>query len=487
MQPSATRFLPIVTVPLLAGFVLLDASPVTAAETPRKPNVVFLLADNLGYGDLGFLGSKVHRTPRIDRMAARGMTLRHFYSASGVCTPSRAALMTGCYPQRVGLANPRPDGLVLRPASPNGLHPDEVTIAEVLKKAGYATACIGKWHLGDQKPFLPTRQGFDRYFGIPYSEDMVQDKAKGWPPLPLMENERVIEAPADRATLTQRYTRRALRFIEKNRDRPFFLYLPHAVPGSVRVPFASKAFRGKSANGPYGDSVEELDWSTGAVLDTLRRLKLEKKTLVVFTSDNGTPRRRKGGGSNAPLGGSGYTTAEGGMRVPCVVCWPGQVPAGTACDELTTMMDWLPTLAALAGEKPPRDRTIDGRDIRPLLAGKPGARTPHKAFYYYQQDQLQAVRSGRWKLYLSVKAPFRRMDAFTKARIGGLFDVQADPGEQRNLAAKHPEIVARLAKHADAARRELGDLNRAGTGQRPAGRVEKPVPARKTTTTGGTR
>ncbi|MFQ5730827.1 MAG: sulfatase [Planctomycetaceae bacterium] len=463
---------------ILALLLLTGSGLCWAAEMPSKPNIVFILADNLGYGDLGFLGAKLHRTPHIDRMAKEGMTLRHFYSAGGVCTPSRAALMTGCYPLRVGLANPKPDGLVLRPVSPNGLHPDEVTIAEVLKSAGYATACIGKWHLGDQPPFLPTRQGFDRYFGIPYSEDMVANRRRGWPLLPLLENERVVEAPADRATLTQRYTKRAVQFIEKNRDRPFFLYLPHAVPGSVRAPFASKSFRCKSANGPYGDAVEELDWSTGVLLKRIRELGLAKRTLVVFTSDNGTPLRRKGGGSNAPLGGSGYTTAEGGMRVPCIAWWPGRVPAGTNCEELTTMMDWLPTLAELAGGKLPRNRVIDGKTIWPLLAGMPKARTPHQAFYYYQQDQLQAVRSGRWKLYLPNKGPLRRADSHIRTRLGGLFDVQCDPGEKRNVADKHAEIVRRLKKLAEIARRDLGDLKRPGDGRRPVGRVKRPVALR---------
>ena len=463
---------------LFAAFTLsaMCAASTRGAGTKSKPNIVFLFADNLGYGDLGFLGSKLHRTPNIDAMAKQGMTLRHFYSASGVCTPSRAALMTGCYPLRVGLANPKPDGLVLRPVSPNGLHPDEETIAEILKAAGYKTACFGKWHLGDQPEFLPTKQGFDTYYGIPYSEDMVAAKRKSWPPLPLLEGEQVVEAPANRRTLTRRYTERALKFIETNRDRPFFLYLPHAVPGSVRQPFADEPFRGKSTNGPYGDSVEELDWSTGQILKKLRDLKIAKKTLVVFTSDNGTPLRRIGGGSNKPLGGTGYTTSEGGMRVPCVVWQPGTIPAGKTCDELTTMMDWLPTFATLAGGKIPADRTIDGKNIVDLLLGKKNARSPHAAFFYYQQEQLQAVRSGRWKYYMPIKGTLRRPTAFLKSRLGKLFDVHADPGEMKDQSAKQPDVIKQLKQHAVKALKELGDLNQTGSGVRPVGRVKKPTP-----------
>ena len=308
------------------------ASPMSAGEAPAasplQPNFIVFLCDNLGYGDIGCFGSPVHRTPHVDRLAAEGMRLTSFYAASGVCTPSRAALMTGCYPRRVGLHLTQPDGAVLRPVSPNGLNPDELTIAEVLKAAGYATACIGKWHLGDQAEFLPTRQGFDEFFGIPYSDDMVENRERGWPPLPLMRDHAVIRSPVDRNLLTQRYTEEAIKFITANRQRPFFLYLPQAMPGSTARPFASPRFQGRSANGPYGDSVEELDWSTGEILDTLRDLQLNHRTLIVWTSDNGAPQRRPAQGSNRPLRGWGYTTWEGGMRVPCIIRWPGQIPAG---------------------------------------------------------------------------------------------------------------------------------------------------------------
>lgn len=341
----------------------------TALAGARKPNFVLVLADNLGYGDLGCYGNTRQRTPNLDAMAKAGMRFTDFYSASGVCTPSRASLMTGCYPRRVGLDYTEPDGLVLRPVSPNGLNPGEVTIAEILKGRGYATAAIGKWHLGDQPAFLPTRQGFDYYFGIPYSEDMVGGLKPGWPSLPLMEGERVVEAPVDRCSLTRRYTEKSVDFIIRRRDQPFFLYLPQALPGSVETPFPGERFRGKSANGPYGDAIEELDWSMGEILRALGRLGLESSTLVVWTSDNGAVRRNPPQGSNLPLGGWGYTTAEGGQRVPCLARWPGRVLAGAVCDALATSMDLLPTCARLAGAREPRDRIIDGKDIWPLLSG----------------------------------------------------------------------------------------------------------------------
>lgn len=446
--------------------------------TEEKPNFVLIVADNLGYGDIGCFGSKLHRTPHIDQMADQGMRMTSFYSTSGVCTPSRASLMTGCYPRRVGLATTDPDGLVLRPVSPNGLHPDEITIAEVLKERGYATAIIGKWHLGDQPPFLPTRQGFDYYFGIPYSDDMTADQgpAGKWPPLPLMRNEKVIEAPADRSTLTQRYTQEAKKFITANKDQPFFVYLSHAMPGSTLKPFASEPFQGKSANGPYGDSVEEMDWSAGEILEALKQLHLDDKTLVIFTSDNGAPRRDPPQGSNQPLSGRGYTATEAGMRVPFVARYPGKIPAGSVCDELTTMMDLLPTFARLANAAPPRDRIIDGKNIWPLLSGQPGAKSPHVAFFYYYMEQLQAVRSGKWKLHLPLEKKWitpRRESIVSPAR---LYDLDADIGETTDLADQHPDLVQQLLAPADSARSDLGDAGREGRNGRPAGRFDDPQP-----------
>lgn len=456
----------------------------------RPPNIIILFCDNLGYGDIGPFGSTLHRTPALDRMAREGRRFTHFYASAGVCTPSRASLMTGCYSQRVGLHTTPRDGIVLRPLSPFGLAPEEVTIAEVLKSRGYRTAIIGKWHLGDQPEFLPTRQGFDLFLGVPYSDDMTRDVGKGlgdrydgnrWPPLPLMRNDRVIEAPVDRNGLTRRYTEAAVQFIRDHRHEPFFVYLPHAMPGSTRAPFASERFRGKSRNGPWGDSVEELDWSTGVLLDELVRLGIADHTLVLFTSDNGAPLARDPSdpsrGSNRPLGGRGYTTGEGGFRVPAIFWWPGRIPGGTTCEELATTMDLLPTCAALSGASPPADRIIDGHDIRPLLFGEPHARTPYRVFYYYDADQLQAVRSGRWKLYLPLTT-FRRHPHFRRGKPAKalLFDVVADPGERRNLADRQTDVVSRLMKMAEEARAALGDRGRPGREQRKRGRVDHVTP-----------
>ncbi len=462
--------------PALRILLLAILAMPSAAATP---NFIVILADNLGYGDIGCFGSTLHRTPHIDRMAEEGMRLTSFYVTSGVCTPSRASFMTGCYPRRVGLHYTDRGAQVLRPVSPYGLHPEETTIAETLKEAGYATAIIGKWHLGDQPDFLPTRQGFDYYFGIPYSDDMTGGKSLPgediiWPPLPLMRNERVMEAPPDRNLLTRRYTEEVIRFISEHRDEPFFVYLPHAMPGSTQAPFASERFRGKSANGPWGDSVEELDWSTGEILSALERFGLERNTLVVWTSDNGAPRRNPPQGSNAPLGGWGYTTAEGGQRVPCVLRWPGKIPAGETLGALTTSMDLLPTFAALAGAKLP-ERTIDGKNIWPLLAGET-SRSPHEAFFYYYCPQLQAVRSGRWKLYLPLEEKWINFRGQTEPAPAALYDVVRDPGETSGLAAENPTAVRRLTALAEKARAELGDGNRRGSGQRPVGRVEDPTP-----------
>jgi arylsulfatase A len=458
---------------LLVGLV----TPVSVhAQPPTKssPNFVVIYCDNLGYGDVGCFGSTKHRTPHIDRMAAEGMKLTSFYSTSGVCTPSRASLITACYPRRVGLDLTDPDGAVLRPVSPNGLHPDEMTIAEVLKQKGYATACIGKWHLGDQPEFLPTRQGFDEFYGIPYSDDMTPRTGKPWPPLPLMENEKVIEAPTDRNTLTKRYTEQTIRFIEQHATEPFFIYLPHAMPGSTRRPFASKAFQGKSANGPYGDCIEELDWSTGEILSALKRLKLDDNTLVVWTSDNGAPRRDPPQGSNLPLGGWGYSTSEGGQRVPCVVRWPGRIPPGTICTEITSTMDLLPTLAGLAGAALPTKK-IDGHNILDLLINKPGAKSPYKAFYYYYRDQLQAVRSENWKLHLALPDRQANLSGKTKPSASQLFNLTTDVAEQANLAAAHPDVVERLEALAELMRQDLGDGDRIGANERPIGRNEQPT------------
>ncbi len=467
---------------LLAGFVAL-ALPVLSATAgkPAPPNIIFILTDNLGYGDLGCYGSKLHRTPHLDRMAAEGLRLTSFYSASGVCTPSRAALMTGCYPRRINMHVSGEGKLVLMPGDSKGLNPEESTIAKLLAGRGYATLCLGKWHLGDQPSFLPTRHGFGQFFGIPYSEDMVPGPQRPRaPPLPLMRDETVIEAPVDRDLLTQRCTAEALRFIATNTARPFFLYFAPAVPGSTARPFASPAFQGRSQNGPYGDSIEELDWAVGEILAALKRLGLDEKTLVVWTSDNGAVRRVPPQGSNAPLTGWGYDTSEGAMRMPCLVRWPGRVPAGKVGDELCTMMDWLPTCAKLAGAEPPRDRIVDGHDIRALLCGETGAtsRYDQTGFFFYRMGQLEAVRAGAWKLYLPLEKKIGKgKQGAAKAPLR-LFDVRADLGETNECAATHPDVIARLTALAEAARADLGDGERAGKNQRPAGTVDQPKPQR---------
>jgi len=445
----------------------------------RPPNIILILADNLGYGDLGCFGSTLNRTPHIDRMAGEGMRFTDFYSASGVCTPSRASLMTGCYPRRVGLHYTEPDGAVLRPVSHNGLNPDEITIAERLKTRRYATSIIGKWHLGDQPPFLPTRQGFDYYYGIPYSDNMVGGRVERqqktpWPPLPLMENESVVEAPADRDTLTKRYTEKCIEIMNRQRGGPFFIFLSHAMPGSTSSPFSSERFRGKSRNGPYGDSVEEIDWSTGEILSAVKRLGLDDNTLVIFTSDNGAPLLKPSHGSNLPLSGWGYTTTEGGQRVPFIARWPGKIPRGTVSGAIATLMDLHPTLARLAGAAP-HERVIDGRDIWPLLAGRT-RESPHEAFYYYYGPQLQAVRSGKWKLFLPSEARWVGLAGKTEKGSQALYDLSQDLGETTDVSAAHPDVVRHLTSLAEKARADLGDVDRPGRGQRRSGRVEEPTP-----------
>ena len=442
----------------------------------ERPNIILIVCDNLGYGDVGCFGSKLHRTPHIDRMAADGVRFTDFYITSGVCTPSRASILTGCYPRRVNMHVGDNDRPVLPAVSGKGLHPNEITIAEVLKSRGYATAIIGKWHLGDQIPLLPTRQGFDYYLGIPYSDDMTDHPRRPhWPKLPLMENERVIEAPPDRDLLTRRYTEKVIELINRHKAEPFFVFLSHAMPGSTKTSFASEKFRGKSANSTYGDAVEELDWSTGQILAALGEAGIDDRTLVIWTSDNGAYKISKLG-SNAPLAGWLGSTLEGGMRVPCVMFWPGKIPPGRTCREVATMMDLLPTFARLAGAQTPRDRIIDGHDIWPLMSGQRGAKSPYEAFYYYCKAQLQAVRSGKWKLHLPLEAKLRDYRGEIIESPALLYDLERDVGETTNVAHEHPDVVKRLSALADGAREDLGDLERPGKNQRPAAVVQDPTP-----------
>lgn len=444
----------------------------TAAAGAEKPNFILIFVDDLGYADIGPFGSKLHRTPHLDRMASEGRKLTSFYVTANVCTPSRSSLMTGSYPRRVGLDENEKGQWVLFPGNQEGLNPDEVTMAEVLKSAGYETACVGKWHLGDQPQFLPTRHGFDSYFGIPYSNDMGHDSRKQpyrYPPLPLLRMEEVIENEPDQRYVTKRYTEEALDFIERSKDRPFFLYLPHTMPHWPQ--YASEGFAGKSRNGKWGDTVEEIDWSTGQILAKLEELGIDGRTLVVFTSDNGGATRH--GASNAPLRGGKGTTWEGGHRVCFLARWPGRIPAGTASDEMAISFDLLPTFAALAGAEMPRNRIIDGKDIRQLLLSEDSVPTPHVAYYYYFMTHLNAVRSGRWKLHVARMGG--RYPDYEPNPVLELYDLISDIGESRNVASANPLVVRHLKALAEVARSDLGDGKSAGTNVRPPGLVQQAV------------
>ena len=448
--------------PALTNIILFCIScsffPLNAETDSRPPNLIVIFIDDMGYGDIGPFGSTLNRTPNLDRMAKEGMRLTSFYAAP-VCTPSRAALMTGCYPKRVGLmyGSWHP---VLMPGDEHGINPDEITIAEILKHREYATACIGKWHLGDQPAFLPTNNGFDTFYGTPYSNDMYPGntgKNRNFPPYPLMRDEKVIGEITDQNTITKNLTDQALRFIEENQSNPFFLYMPHVM---VHHPLhAGQEFQGKSSNGILGDAIEEIDWSVGEVFKILKRLEIDNDTLVMFTSDNGPA-----AGIAGPLRGKKGSTFEGGMREPCIVRWPGRIGAGTQTDEITSTMDLLPTLARLAGSSAPTDRIIDGHDIWPILSNQLGARSGYEALYYYSRDNLNAVRSGPWKLHL-------------KGDNGkpALYQLNNDIGETTNLIEEHPAIAERLAALMENARIDLGDgSDRPGKNVRPIGFWKNP-------------
>ena len=460
---------------LVALLVLIGAAPsASAAAMPERPNFVIILIDDMGYGDIGPYGSKLNRTPNLDRMAAEGMKLTSFYAAP-LCSASRAQLLTGCYPKRVSMPP------VLSPVSAVGLNPNEHTIAELLKQRGYATICVGKWHVGDQPPFLPTRRGFDHYLGLPYSNDMGGGGRPGdkYPPLPLVRDEQVIEivTPEGQDKLTERYTDQAGKFIRENKDHPFFLYLPHT---AVHVPIhPGKEFKGKSHNGSYGDWVEQVDWSVGRVLATLRELKLDSKTLVFFSSDNG-PWLQQGhnAGTAGPLRDGKGSTWEGGMREPTIAWWPGRIAPGTTSDAVGGTLDLLPTIAKLAGAQVPADHPIDGRDLGPLLTGTTKD-SPHEALYYFLGPRLEAVRSGPWKLRL----PWATNGVFKRPARGApepkhptqLYNLDSDIGESTDVAAGHPDVVKRLMALADHMDSDLGSQTR-GPGVRPPGKVQHPQP-----------
>jgi arylsulfatase A-like enzyme len=482
------------------GISLVSHSALAADATSggkRPPNVVMIFIDDMGYADIGPFGATAYKTPHLDKMAAEGRIFTDFHSATAVCSASRAALLTGCYPERVSILG------ALNAQAQIGINADEMTLAELCRTRGYATAIYGKWHLGHHKKFLPLQHGFDEYFGLPYSNDMsplqaemvknispeaAANKRKA-PPLPLFDGNKIIDPavnPAKHDQLTTLYTERAVSFIDRHKDKPFFLYVPHTM---VHVPLGvSEKFAGKSGAGLFGDCVMEIDWSVGQILDALKRNGLDDNTLVIFTSDNG-PWMTYGNhaGSAGPLREGKGTMWEGGYREPCVMRWPGKIPAGTKCDEFAVTFDVFPTVARLIGAEVPTDRVIDGRDIWPLMAGEEGARSPHDGFYCYFGRALRAVRDRQWKLVLP--HPYPSLDGKSAGRDGvpgkleqvetplALYDLKSDVGETKDVAAEHPEIVARLQVAAEKARATLGDTltGRKGSEVRPPGKMRADV------------
>jgi len=436
----------------------------------KKPNIIVIFTDDQGYQDVGCFGSPTIKTPHLDKMAAEGAKLTSFYVAAPVCTPSRAALMTGSYAQRINMEEGSRHGVLLS-ADVKGLNPKEITLAEILKSAGYRTGIFGKWHLGDQPEFLPTRQGFDEFFGIPYSHDIhpfhTNNKKYNFPPLPLLEGEKVIEKDPDADYLTQRITNRAVQFIKENKEQPFFLYVPHPIPHRpihMSPPFMENipediktiltdekntidyATRDKI----YKHSISEIDWSVGKILNTLKEYGIDENTIVIFTSDNGPSR----GGSALPLRGKKGSTFEGGMREPTIVRWPTKIPSGQVNDELLTTMDLLPTFAKLAGAKLPNDRVIDGKDIWSVLRGK--KKSPHKAFFYHNRKELQAVRSGNWKLHVKASVPV------------ALYNLEDDISESTNVLEGNHKVVNKLLGYIKDFQEDIKQNSR------PAAYVENP-------------
>ncbi len=477
---------------ILASLFVCATLSLTAATTP-PPNLVIIFCDDLAYADVGCFGAKGYKTPNIDRLASEGIRFTRFYDAQPVCSASRSALMTGCYPSRVGIQG------ALGPNSRIGLNSNEVTLAEIAKQRGYATAIFGKWHLGREPQFLPVHQGFDEYFGLPYSNDMwpwhpdlvskpldERKRRPGYPDLPMIEGDQVVIpciTSNEQCQLTTWYTEHAVKFIEKNKARPFFLYVPHSMP---HVPLhVSDKFRGKSARGLFGDVIMEIDWSVGEIMATLRENGLEDNTLVIFSSDNG-PWLSYGNhaGSALPLREGKGTCWDGGVRVPFIARWPGKIPKGRVCKEPAMTIDVLPTFAKLIGADLPNHK-IDGLDIWPLLAGKRNAKNPHDAyFFYYENNQLQSVLSGKWKLQLP--HTYRTLGGKPGGRDGKpasyeqrkieqaeLYDLDRDISEAADVAARHPDIVKRLEGLAEQAREDLGDslTKRKGKGVREPGRI----------------
>ncbi len=472
------RIIALAAVSLLGSAGLLTPARSHAAAD-RPPNFIVIYADDMGYADIGpfstAAGPARPLTPNLDRMAAEGIRLTNFYVAQAVCSASRAALLTGSYSNRVGILG------ALNHTAEYGLNPNEMTIAEVLKQRAYATAIFGKWHLGHRRDFLPMRQGFDEYFGLPYSNDMWPrhpTQKDFYPDLPLIEGDAVVKVDPDQSQLTTWYTEHAVSFIERHKDGPFFLYVAHAMP---HVPlFVSDKFKGKT-RGLYGDVIAEIDWSVGQILEALKRTNLDDNTLVVFTSDNG-PWMSYGNhaGSAGSFRESKATAFEGGVRVPFVARWPGRIPKGAEGRLPAMTIDLLPTFAKLADAPVSKSRAIDGRDIWPVLSGRPNARSPHDALYFYWGAELHAVRHDKWKLHLP--HPYQSLEAAGNDGSPGryvrktiplsLFDLAADPGETTNVADTHPAVVKELLRYAERARADLGDslTGRTGKNVRPVGK-----------------
>ncbi len=442
--------------------------PVLGQKGKSKPNIIVIFCDDLGYGDLSSYGSVWNETPEIDKMVSEGVRFTNFYAGAPVCTPSRAGLLTGCYARRVDLDLNATNFWVLNPVAKKGINPQEKILPEVLKKSGYATAIIGKWHLGDQPEFLPTRHGFDYWFGIPYSNNM---EGKNVPPLPLMRNEDVFEQKErkkafDQSTLTQRYTNEAIKWIDENRKSPFFLYLAHTMPHN---PVAARPEFFEKTNNPieaFGACVAELSWSTGEILNHLKRRKLDKNTLVIFTSDNGGALRR--GAHNGILKGAKGKVDEGGIRVPFVARWPGKIPAGSTCHAPASVIDFYETFAALSNTQVDKNAKRDGTDISDYLFN-PNMKRKERPYFYWHVGYLRAIRYGNWKIHLT--------GAFSKeGDTMALFNLQKDPGETTNRAEENPEIVAKLMAMAEQERRALGEFNDYGPEVRRTILVENPKP-----------
>jgi len=416
----------------MASLPLLNNSAIAQSAPQQKPNFVILFADDMGYGDWTRGGHPTIRTPNLNRMADEGVQLTQFYSGNPVCSPSRSALLTGRNCIRTGVVQ------VFFPGNGRGMSTNEITLADALKPLGYTTACIGKWHLGSTYAYRPLRQGFDYYYGILYSNDMYNAD--------IFQNDERIEHPSDQTTLTKRYTEEAVKFIERSKDQPFMLYLPYTMP---HVPlFASDKFLDTSKRGLYGDVIEEIDWSVGQILDTLKRLNLDNDTLVFFTSDNGPwVTKDTHGGTTASLRGAKGDTWEGGMREPTIAWWPGRLPAGTVNMSVGSVLDFFPTCVELAGGKIPDDRPIDGRNIMPMLQGK---ESPERTIYYYRGQHLRAVRKGKWKLHFSYydhpadNYSFNGMRGYVAPENPLLYDLEVDPSERFDRAHQHPDIVRNL-------------------------------------------